>query len=175
MNKDENVSRICAELPSNTLSDDDIDNMRIGVRISIDFEKFISSISSGENVEPDLGRVRRLISEGLERLNRTRSIAGDCLSTLKMSRYERVEYANESTVAGVEFFDKIGQIASDIAKDMHPIPLRWKVYPGILELRAEYLAHMETLRAIDTAAKYRVDALMNAIRLQLLFLANTFW
>ena len=74
MNKDEIVSRICAELPSNTLSDDDIDNMRIGVRISIDFEKFISSISSGENVEPDLGRVRRLISEGLERLNRTRSI-----------------------------------------------------------------------------------------------------
>ena len=175
MDQHEIIDHICAEVPTDTFSRDDIGNLRVGVRISVDFANFVGSLSHEEFVETDWNVVRLRIAEGFQRLYGIRQIAGDYQSARELSSHEQVDYANESTAAGIEFFEHIRTVAIQIAAANRPTALRWKVYPSIVELRNEYLAHIEKLRSEESSAIERIEALMNAIQLQLLFFANTFW
>jgi hypothetical protein len=119
-------------------------------------------------------RVALRLSQALNQHYDLGPVADDALVSMAGDLSEEAEYANESTVAGAELFSDLRQIALQVVRDTPPMPLRWRVYPSVLELKSEFLVHLERLRSAEATAQDRLVALMNLSRLQMTFLANTF-
>jgi hypothetical protein len=65
-------------------------------------------------------------------------------------------------------------LAAAVASDLATVKLQWRMYPTVVELREEYVAHLETLRSEKVSPRDRTTALLHMLRLQLCFVANTF-
>ena len=65
-------------------------------------------------------------------------------------------------------------LVAAVASDSPAVKLRWRSYSTVVELRAEYSVHLETLRDERASPGERVTALLHSLRLQLCSAANTF-
>jgi hypothetical protein len=169
----ENVDALAAHVSPDTLSDDDLGLLRFAARTAFEFGAFLEGIATVETVSPDAERVGALISKGLDRHYGLRSVVEDYEADIK-DKYENIEYVIESAAAGGELYPDFRRLAARIAGDELPIPLQWKVYPSVLELKREYSDHLNVLRSADSSGQQRIRALLHTTRLQLIYFANTF-
>jgi hypothetical protein len=154
--------------------DTDREALQVAVRHAFEFAAFLSRLPAVEAVTPTAEQMAKRILQGLDKSYGLRAIATDLVGERALNAYEDIEYTNETIVSGSEFDERIQMIASRIAGDMDPIPLQWHIYPDVVVLTKEYSAHFETLRAVESTGPDRIYALLNTIRLQITFLANTF-
>lgn len=161
------------------LNDDDVGSLRYAVRTAFEFDEFLRGIQSAETVTADPTRSAAILSKASAAFNLTapyfglRPVAKTLLSDAG-GAHEEIEWTNETIVSGDETFPDLQQLAKEIAGEEFPVPLKWRVYPSVLELKREFADHFQTLRSPDSNPRQRVRSLLNTTRLQLTFFANTF-
>jgi hypothetical protein len=162
------------------LNDDEVGSLHYAVRTAFEFDELLKGIQSAETVTADPTRSATILSKALAAFDLTtpyfglRPVAKTLLSNARGGAHEEIEWTNETIVSGDETFPDLQQLAEEIAGEEFPVPLKWPVYPSVLELKREFADHFRTLRSPDANPRQRVRALLNTTRLQLTFFANTF-
>lgn len=162
-----------------TLNADDVDSLHCAVRTAFEFDEFLKGIQSAETVTADPTRIETILAKVVAAVDLTapyfglRPVAQTLLSNTRGS-YEEIKWTNETIVSGDETFPDLRQLAEEMAGEEFPVPLKWQVYPSVLELKREFADYFQTLRSPDTNPRQRIRALLNTTRLQLTFFANTF-
>ncbi len=141
------------------------------VRASLAFGEFLAKLEGSETIVPDVDRVGRQILWGIKEVMRVRSGAD---TFVDFGVYEEIDYANDSTLTRAESLARLRELAASVVETMRPVSLNWVEYASVIELRDEYRRHQQVLSLVETPIAARLDALLQMVRLQLLFLANTF-
>lgn len=175
MHHEQILARILESVPENALSAEQVGALRSAVIAAIGFLPMIAHLPSAGSVTQNPDLVTRQIMQGLQVLYQAKSVVSDCMSSLKNDPYELTGYANESTVDNAEVLVDLRKLASDIAQDTPAVPLTWQTYSCLGDLRKEYQEHLSVLDAEDESVEQRLRALLNTIRLQFVFLANTYY
>jgi hypothetical protein len=174
MNQHEILTQLRNQLPEGTLTESEWESIRFAIRSTFEFADFVSHLNSNSVVTPDVEQFMSRIAEGIDKLYETENIARQNVTSTSVDPFEKIEYANETTVAGANLFMGLREIASEIVRDTRPKKMKWRVYPSIVELKEEFFIHLDKLRTDDVIAQDRIIALLHAARLQIVFLANTF-
>jgi hypothetical protein len=174
MDGQEILAQLQAQLSEDAVGKGGWNTLRFAIRSAFEFAQFLLTLPAGAAVSPNTEQVALRISQALENHYGVRDVASDSLSADDQDAFEESRYMNESTVAGAEGFVNLRRLASQVVNDTLPMPLRWRVYPGVAELKEEFLEHFDRLRSVDATASDRIMALLNTARLQMTFLANTF-
>jgi hypothetical protein len=179
MNRSEIVEALTSDVPSGlALDENDLGSLRYAVRTAFEFQELLESISTDDTITINPERFRTLFMDGLRNIDLTashglRSVAETLLSEDR-DPFEMIESANETTVSGEDIHAALRDALEQMAGAKLPIPLRWRTYGSVLELKREFTNHFGVLRSPETEPRKRVHALMNTMRLRLTFFANTF-
>ena len=146
--------------------------LRQSVHAALDFGGFLEQLGDTETIGPEVERVARQILWGARQFAGVRAAAE---GHVELGPYEEVEFANESTLGHAESYARLQELAASIAREKRPISLRWAIYATVVDLREEYRERSGVLAESESALPARLDALLHLLRLQLVFLANTFW
>lgn len=141
------------------------------MRASLAFGELLEKLEGAESIRPDADRMSRQILWGIKEVMRVRSIAD---TFVDFGAYEDIDYANDTTLTRAESFARIRELAASVIETMRPVPLKWVAYASVVELHEEYQRHQKVLSLVETTIASRLDALLQMVRLQLLFLANTY-
>jgi hypothetical protein len=158
--------------PVKSFSDEQMGVLGFAVGRALDFGNFLEGLPNTDAVTPEIDRVAQQILLGLSLFNRTRSLTDEYMSG--ETSYERLGYETESIQGAAASALDFRTLAAAVASDLPSVRLKWRTYPSVVELRAEYVAHLEALRSEDATLRERTTALLHALRLQLCFAANTF-
>jgi len=167
------VVTICDNLPQRTLSPDDVDALRFAIRSNAEFASAIEKLPCGGLLPPDAELVGRQIREAVEFLRHAGRAGRDIRDALNADPYERSQYVNDTTAAGIDSLFVLRTLAREIV-ETETISLTWTAYSSLDELRSEHRAHVAVLKSPAATTEARIRALLGASRLQLVFLANTY-
>jgi len=173
LTRDEIVASMRNLDPVNAFSEEQMGVLSFAVGRALDFGTFLERLPNADAVTPEIDRVAQQIVSGLSLFNRTRSLTDEHISG--ETSYERVEYETESIRGMAASALDFRALAAVVASDLPPVKLQWRTYPSVVELREEYVAHLETLRSEKVTPHERTTALLHTLRLQLCFVANTFY
>ena len=151
--------------PVKPFSEEQLGVLGFAVGRALEFGSFLERLPNTDAVTAEIDRVAQQILLGLSLFNRTRLLTEERMSG--ETSYERVEYETESIQGTVASALDLRALAAAVASELPPVKLQWRTYPTVVELRAEYVAHLETLRSEKASPGERTTALLHTLRLQL--------
>jgi hypothetical protein len=156
-----------------SLSENDRSALRAAVRVAFEFGAYLARGDLGAPV--DLGPIRSEVRSRLEQFLSNFGAGCDIAKALSEGvSIAADDYVNNTTVSALESFERTEEIAGLFGEKRREPPMEgWPVYSGVSELGAEYARHLEILGNSQLELEVRLHALLDLMRLQLVFLANT--